>query len=155
MKVVWIARVGLMLGTIALLAAFAVPAMAATTIPIEMTFVENNSKQSGCTNALGLCGTGQVVPLEQATETIQFGAGCGGACDLRTIVLENGTLILDETYSPYCLRGCNPYVFSGVLTDVIVGGAGAYAGASGTLTGSVRAVGEAIHIELSGALIVP
>lgn len=154
MNVVWMARVGLMLGMIVLLAAFAVPAMAATTIPIEMTFVENNSKQSGCTNPLGLCGTGQVVPLGQATETIQFGAGCGGTCDLRTIVLENGTLIVDETYSPDCLRGCNPHVFTGVLTDVIVGGTGAYAGAGGTLTGSVRAVGGAIHVELSGTLIL-
>ena len=69
------------------------------------------------------------------------------------IVLENGTLIVDETYSPDCLRGCNPDVFTGVLTDVIVGGTGAYAGASGTLSGTVRAtVGVAIHIKLSGTL---
>jgi len=156
MKVVSIARVGLVLVTIVLLAAFTVPAMAATTISIKMTFVENISKQSDCTNALGLCGTGQVVPLGQATETIQFGAGCGGMCDLRTIVLENGTLIVDETYSPDCLRGCNPDVFTGVLTDVIVGGTGDYAGASGTLAGTVRAtVGVAIHIKLSGTLILP
>jgi hypothetical protein len=156
MKVVCIARVGLMLGMIVLLAAFAVPAMAATTIPIKMTFVENISKQSDCTNPLGLCGTGQVVPLGQATETIEFGAGCGGTCDRRTIVLENGTLIIDETFSPNCLRGCNPHVFTGVLTDVIVGGTSAYAGASGTLSGTVRAtVGVAIHIKLSGTLIIP
>jgi hypothetical protein len=155
MKVVSSLRVGIVSVTIVLLAAFTVPAMAATAIPIKMTFVENGSKQSGCTNALGLCGSGQVVPLGQATETIQFGAGCGGSCDLRILVLENGTLIVDETYSPDCLRGCNPHVFTGVLTDAIVGGTGAYARASGTLNGTVRAVGGAIHIKLSGTLILP
>jgi hypothetical protein len=155
MKLVSIVRAGIVFVTIALLAAFAVPAMAATAIPIKMTLVENISKQSDCTNTLGLCGTGQVVPLGQATETIEFGAGCGGTCDRRTIVLENGTLIVDETFSPDCLRGCNPDVFTGVLTDVIVGGTGAYAGASGTLSGTVRAtVGVAIHIKLSGTLIL-
>jgi len=63
-------------------------------------------------------------------------------------------LIVDETYSPSCLRGCNPHVFTGVLTDVIVGGTGAYAGASGSLSGSVGGVGGAIHIKLSGTLIL-
>jgi hypothetical protein len=155
MKVMHIVRSALMLGAIALLATFAAPAMAATTIPIKMTFVENNSKQSGCTNTLGLCGTGQVVPLGQATETIQFGAGCEGACDLRTIVLENGTLMVDETFTPDCLHGCNPHIFAGVLTDTIAGGTGAYAGASGTLAGTVGAMGGAIHIKLSGTLILP
>ena len=156
MKVVSIVRVGMIFTTIVLMAAFAVPAMAAMTIQVKMTIVENISKQSDCTNALGLCGTTQVVPLGQAMETIEFGAGCGGTCDRRTIVLENGTLIVDETFSPDCLRGCNSDVFTGVLTDVIVGGTGTYAGASGTLSGTVRAtVGVAIHIKLSGTLILP
>jgi len=155
MKIKRIASAGLMLVTIVLLAAFALPAMAATAIPIKMTLVENDSKQSGCTNALGLCGTGEVVPLGQATETIQFGAGCGGTCDLRTLTFADGTLTLDETYSPDCLRGCNAHVFTGVLSDVIVAGAGAFAGASGTLGGSVRAVGGAIHIQLSGTMVLP
>jgi len=155
MSIQSIARLSLIVGAIALLAAFAAPAMAATAIPISMTLVENNSKQPSCTNALGLCGVGEVVPLGQATETIQFGAGCGSACDLRTLTLANGSLIIDETFSPDCLRGCAPNAFTGTLSDVIVGGTGAYAGAGGTLTGSVRAVGGAIHIKLLGTLILP
>jgi hypothetical protein len=38
-------------------------------------------------------------PIGQATETVVFGAGCGGTCDLRTIYLPGGSLIAEETAS--------------------------------------------------------
>ena len=33
----------------------------------------------------GFCGNGIVVPYGHETEMIAFGAGSGGACDLRTV----------------------------------------------------------------------
>jgi hypothetical protein len=38
------------------------------------------------------CGTGEVIPLGQATENLPFEGGCGGTCDLRTIYLAGGSL---------------------------------------------------------------
>src|SRR5262245_17989684 len=40
----------------------------------------------------GFCGSGEVVPLGHAEETIEFSAACGGACDLRTINLAEGSI---------------------------------------------------------------
>jgi hypothetical protein len=110
----------------------------------------------------GFCGTGIVLPFGRATESIQFGAGCGGTCDARTVVLPQGTLILDETFSNGGCRGsCNPnpaFPQVGTLTDVVAGGTGAFAGATGTLSGSVtvaggesKPVGES-QVTLSGVI---
>jgi hypothetical protein len=90
----------------------------------------------------GFCGSGEVVPFGQATETIAFGAGCGGACDLRTITLRDGTLTLEETGTFRCLGACGTYPVEagyGDLTDTVVAGTGVFAGATGSLTGTVRA----------------
>jgi hypothetical protein len=38
-------------------------------------------------------------PLRPATEMIAFGAGCGGGCDLRTVGITDGSLVVDETLS--------------------------------------------------------
>jgi hypothetical protein len=79
---------------------------------------------------------------------IDFGAGCGGSCDLRTISLAGGSLVLDETFSsPSCPGACEPNPAnpsSGTLTDVVVSGTGIFAGATGTLSGTVRAAGGII-----------
>jgi len=160
MKLVRIANIGLILSTITLLAAFAFPAMAATAIPIKITFAEGVAQQTDCPATFTFCGIGQVVPLGHATETILFNGACGGACDLRIITLNNGTLILDETFSSLscpstCDRPGRGQPFSGVLTDVIVGSTGAYAGASGTLAGTVHVAGKSTQIKLSGTLILP
>jgi hypothetical protein len=42
-----------------------------------------------------------VIPLGHAAETIEFGAGCGGSCDLRTINLAGGSIFIEETFSDY------------------------------------------------------
>ena len=36
---------------------------------------------------LGFCRSGDLIPFGQATESIDFGGGCGGSCDLRLIQL--------------------------------------------------------------------
>jgi hypothetical protein len=98
------------------------------------------------------------VPYGRATETIEFGAGCGGTCDLRTITLAEGTLVLDETFSnPQCPGACKSHgfgPFSGTLTDVVNGdlSSGIFAGATGTLTGTVSGAGASTKIALSGTI---
>jgi len=156
-----ITRTGLLLGMMILATAFAAPALAATTIPIHMTFVEALPKQADCAHPFDICGTGEVIPLGQATETIQFGVACGGTCDLRIITLADGTLIVEETeHGGSCPGNCSNrpgygQPGMGPITDVIVGGTGAYAGASGSLSGTVHLAGNSTQIKLAGTLILP
>jgi len=139
--------------------AFATQAMAATTVPVKMTFTEPvvHNIHSGCAVLPdGFCGGGQVIPFGHATETILFGGACGGGCDLRTINLPGGSVFIDEFFSnPTCPGGCQPNPAepgSGTLSDAIVGGTGTFTGASGTLSGSVTAAGPANAIKLSGTI---
>lgn len=144
------------LAAVVALVLLAAPASAATTVPTSLTFVEGSPQQVGCTAVNGFCGTGQVVPFGQATETIEFGAGCAGACDLRTIELPGGSLVLAEIAGSG--TGNKPPtpavtdVFSAPLTDVVVGGTDLFAGATGTLTGTVRGAGRSTIITLSGSI---
>ena len=139
-------------------------AMAATTVPVSMTFTEAlvPAAHSGCNLQTSSCGHGQVTPFGQATEMIQFFGACNGNCDFRTINLASGAIFIDETGSnPTCPGVCqpNPSVpAGGTLTDVIVGGTGKFAGASGILSGSVTVAGGVgsrgggIMIKLSGTI---
>lgn len=149
-------------GLAAVLMAFASPAMASTNTSVKMSFTEPivQNVRSGCP-ALGLpdggfCGTGIVVPYGQATEMIAFGAGCGGGCDLRTVNVAGGSIVMDETFSnPQCPGSCHPNPAepdTGTLTDVIVSGTGIFAGATGVLTGAVTAAGLQSHVQLSGTI---
>jgi hypothetical protein len=142
------------LAAVAALVLLAGPASAATTVRTSLTFVEGSPQQVGCTAVNGFCGTGQVVPFGQATETIEFGAGCAGACDLRTIELAGGSLVLAEIAGSGNEKP-NPSgygQFSAPLTDVVVGGTDLFAAATGTLTGSVQGAGRSTIITLSGSI---
>jgi hypothetical protein len=106
----------------------------------------------------GLCGHGEVIPYGQATETIVFGA-CGGSCDVRTITLVGGEVTLNETASNVvCPGACQPnpgHPFRAMITDVVVGGTGQFAGASGNFSGSVTHAGANAVISLSGTITLP
>lgn len=99
----------------AALMAFSSSAMASTNTSVKMSFAEPiiQDINSGCP-ALGLpdggfCGAGAFVPYGHATETIAFGAGCNGGCDLRTVSVVGGSLVLDETFSnSQCPGSCHP-----------------------------------------------
>ena len=137
-------------------------ARAATTTSASMTLVEAIvQSHSGCPLQLDhfLCGHGQVIPYGQATETIVFGGGCGGGCDLRTITLAGGSLTLEETFSnPICPGACQPNPsapFSGTLTDVVAGGTGEFSGAGGNFSGEVTTAGAVAVIKLSGTITLP
>jgi hypothetical protein len=140
------------------------PAAATTPVAVRMTFAEAAHPNfiTGCAVfPEGFCGSGEVIPFGQATETVAFGAGCGGTCDLRMIVLHDGTLTLAETAVGRCLGACGTYPVEGgyaELSDTVVAGTGIFAGATGTLTGTVRAAvsnarpAGASEVQLSGRI---
>lgn len=148
-------------GALALLSpAFASQAMAATTVPVSMTFTEPivHDAQSGCP-VLGLpnggfCGSGNFLPYGHATEMIAFAPE--GEPNVRTVTVAGGSIVLDETFSnPQCPGSCQPNPAapgSGTLTDVVVGGTGIFERATGTLTGTVKFAGQQSQIKLSGAI---
>jgi hypothetical protein len=152
--------IAVLAGIVLVCLAFTSPASAgAQEVEVKATFTEPAvpSAKSGCPAAPeGFCGHGQVIPLGQAADMIEFGVGCGGTCDRRTITLSSGTIVFDETFSNgACPGSChqNPAeVGSGNLTDVVVSGTGIFAAASGTLTGTVKAAGRQSQIKLSGVL---
>jgi hypothetical protein len=154
-------RLTFLLGVGAMSLAFASPASASTTVAVQMTFTEpiipmvHRGDCEVFNNEAGFCGQGAVIPFGQATETIEFGA-CGATCDFRTINLAEGSIFIEETFSdPDCPGACQPNRAepgSGTLTDVIVGGTGIFEGATGTLTGTVRAAGPQSQIKLSGEI---
>jgi hypothetical protein len=149
--------------------ALAAPSFADTTVNAKASFTEGIAKQFGCTAPPGpfgvACGAGNMVPFGSATEFIQFGAGgvcAGGPCDLRTITVAQGTLVLNEAFSsPDCPGQCNPghgrasHPGNGTLTDTVVGGSGIFVDAIGdVLTGSVKGAGGSTQIQLAGPLTV-
>jgi hypothetical protein len=146
----------------------AAPAMAGTTIDFNATFAEplGGPVSSPFTCPTGdLCGSGQVVGVGHVSESILFGGGCGGTCDLRTITFADGsTLVLAETEGESACPGnsdCRPFnahsygnPFTIPLTDTLEGAlsTGTFAGATGTLTGQVRVAGAVAIITLSGTI---
>src|SRR6266581_8191606 len=90
----------LLLAVATVSAVLASQASANTTQFVTMTFAEPIHPSITCPGFPDVsCGTGEVIPLGRAAETLQFGAGCGGRCDLRTITLTGGSLTLEETAS--------------------------------------------------------
>jgi hypothetical protein len=158
----------LVLGALAIaVLAYASQAAANTTAQVSMTFTEPivpAFKSGDCPVVPdGFCGSGEVIPLGHATETIEFGAGCGGTCDLRTIYLTGGSILIEETFSDFLCPGGKPepcqsgqhgngFPGSGTLTDTVVGGTGIFEGATGSLSGNVRAAGLQSQIKLSGTI---
>jgi hypothetical protein len=155
-----------LIGYVILITAFLTVASQAeagsTTVPVSMTFAEpiQPGVAQGCliSPQNGLCGSGEVIPFGHATETVMFGAGCGGSCDQRTINLPGGSITSDEFFSDFacpagkCDHPGRGFPASGKVDDVIVSGTGAFSGVSGGYSGSVHAAGTAGVAKLSGTL---
>jgi len=145
---------------LAIAAVLASQASAGTTnVSVSMSFTEPilQDIKSGCpVFPDGFCGTGVVVPFGQATESILFGGACGGNCDFRTVNVAGGSIYIDESFGTgFCPGSCHPNPAEpggGTLNDVVVGGTGMFAGATGNLSGRVYAAGRQSAIKLSGTI---
>jgi hypothetical protein len=105
-------RLVLLLGVVTMSVVFAAPAAATTTTSVSMAFTEQavaNFRQDCPVGPDGLCGNGVVLPFGHVTETIQFGAGCGGSCDVRTIYLQGASITSNEQVeNGFCRGVCQP-----------------------------------------------
>ena len=153
-----------LLGLLALIAtvvlATAASAGASTTTSWQATFPEvfGGPVNSPFSCAPGTsCGRGEVVPFGQAQDVIMFN-GCGNGCDVRTLTFADGsTIVMHESGSnPREPANFNPNSFGNPfrldLSDVIVGGSGRFAGATGSATGEVKLQGGLAVIMLSGTI---
>jgi hypothetical protein len=155
-------------------AVLAAPAAAASTLDINATFPEhfggprNSPFTCPPSSFPTLCASGELVGVGHADELIEFGA-CGAGCDVRTITLEDGSsLVLRETnVVPFAgetpgssgdapghlVSYGNP--FMNVRTDVVAGGTGRFAGASGGLTMNVVVAGGIAVVSIAGTITLP
>ena len=141
----------------------AMPAAAATTVSVSMTLTE--PLRSGWPGSepcpdIGLdvnCGSGEVIPFGHATQIVSIGA-CGETCNIRRIDLADGSIVLRETVSDFsCPGACvtewpHGAPFRATLAAVVVGGTGIFHGASGSLSGTLRAAAWHAQIKYAGRL---
>jgi len=124
---------------------------ASTTVAWSATFPEPQAGSHSCAPGTS-CGSGEVVGLGQAEDVIVFGA-CGNGCDVRTLTFQDGsTIVMDEQASNF--REFGHGMFRLDLSDVIVGGTGRFAGATGSASGQVTVAypGEQAVVKLSGTV---
>jgi hypothetical protein len=103
------------------------------------------------------CGSGEFRPFGRSSEIVSINA-CGDNCTLRWITVQDGTIVLREVLSnPSCPGACvtqwpHGALFSGTLTANVVYGTGIFAGATGSLTGSLTAAAFEAQITYSGTI---
>jgi hypothetical protein len=139
--------------------AFITQASAATNASVSMTFNEPKVADfvGGCVvlASNGLCGSGVAVPYGHATETVVFG-GCAPSgsvrCDLRTVTVAGGSIFLDEFAGNFTCNNAHAGACEAPLNDVVAGGTGAFARATGSLTGTVTGTGPQSQIKLQGTI---
>jgi len=103
------------------------------------------------------CGSGELRPFGRASEIVSINA-CGDNCTLRWITVQGGTIVLREALSDLtCPGACvtqwpHGAPFSGTLTADVVGGTGIFAGATGSLTGTLTAVAFEAQVSYAGTI---
>src|SRR4029077_20493397 len=140
--------------------------LATTTIDVSATFAEGgggpNHSPFVCPPGTS-CGSGEVVGLGNVNELVLFGGGQGCTCDLRTMTFTDGsTLVSEETGGNFSIPGQSyhqppdsyGHPFTILLSDTIDGSlsTGRFAGATGTLTGSVSVAGGMAVVRLAGTI---
>ena len=151
-------------GVAAVVAAVAaVAAPAATGVPVRLHVVESLKAPPltfpACPD-IGLdvnCGTGELRPFGRVDSIVSIG-GCGDNCSIRWITAPQGTIVLQETLSDVtCPGACAtdwPHggAFYATTTASVVSGTGIFQGASGELSGTIKAVAFEAQITYSGEL---
>jgi hypothetical protein len=138
------------------------PAAADTTVSVSTTLTEPLIADGARGNCPDIhvavnCGSGEVIPFGQATEEVLIDA-CGPGCGFRFINLPQGSIVLQETGSDFsCPGACGSEFphgapFSATLADVVIDGTGLFAGATGTLNGTLKATVWQAQIKLSGSI---
>ena len=103
------------------------------------------------------CGSGEFRPFGRASEIVSINA-CGDNCTIRWITVQGGTIVLREALSDAsCPGACvsqwpHGAPFSGTLTADVVYGTGIFAGATGSLTGTLDAAAFEAQITYSGTI---
>ena len=141
----------------------AVAAPAATTVPVNLHVVESLKAPPltfpTCPD-IGLdvnCGTGEFLPFGRVHSIVSIGV-CGDTCNIRWITAAQGTIVLREIASDFtCPGACAtewPHggSFYATLTATVVGGDGMFEGATGSLTGTLKAVALQAQITYSGEI---
>ena len=149
----------------------AVPAGAVTTAPYQATFIEpyGGPVESPFSCPPGTsCGSATISGLGHAAGNLIVFNACGLGCHLRTITFADGsTLVIREVpvggFSSPGNSGSSGYIGFGFpgnpqfqeITQEIVGGAGRFAGASGSGAGRVKVAGGTAIIKTSGTITLP
>jgi hypothetical protein len=147
-------KIVLALAAFGVLLVVAAPASASTQ-HYQATFIEVGGAVPG-----GSCGSATISGLGHvAFQCVAFDA-CGPNCELRTLTFDDGsTLVIHEsivgarTPGSSSNAGANAPMWL-LITQSIVGGTGAYAGASGSGTGRVNLAAGAV-ITVSGTITLP
>jgi hypothetical protein len=155
--------IGMVAALVGIAAVAAMPAAAATSVSVKMTFAELLKPgwpgQEPCPD-IGIdfnCGSGEVIPFGHALEVASIGA-CGETCTIRFVELADGEIVLREIASDFACPGAcvtewpHGAPFNATLTAVVIGGSGRYEGASGTLTGTLRAAAWQAQVKYEGVL---
>jgi hypothetical protein len=163
-------RVAIVVAALAASLVAALPASAETTVTYQATFVEpyGGPVQSPFSCAPGTsCGKANISGLGQGTSEIVFNV-CGLGCHVRTVAFEDGStlVIREEAQGPFTSpgnSGTHGYIGFGLpgspqfqeITQTILGGTGAFAGASGSGSGTVTVAGGVATIKTSGTITLP
>jgi len=141
----------------------AVAAPAATGVPVNLHVVESLKAPPftfpTCPD-IGIdvnCGTGELLPFGRVHSIVSIGV-CGDTCNIRWITAPQGTIVLREIASNFsCPGACAtewPHggSFYATLTTTVVGGDGIFEGATGSLTGTLKAVALQAQITYTGEI---
>jgi len=105
------------------------------------------------------CGTGEFRPFGRTSEIVSIDA-CGDNCTLRWITVQGGTIVLREALSdPSCPGACTtqwPHgsPFTGTLTANVINGTGIFAGATGSLAGTLSSAAYQAQVTYAGIIVL-
>ena len=165
----WLVAAVALLGS--LLAVAAPPALAATTVLYNASYVEpaGGPQQSPFSCPPGTtCGSASFSGLGHASDQVGEFNACGIGCHIRTVWFDDGSTLVLQTvdqpgpfaftspgnsgqhgYSAFGLPG-NPQFLD--IVETVVGGTGRFAGATGGGTGTVKIAGGVAIGHTSGSI---